>query len=296
MNVITLIRKHKTTAVSDMLSILQNYDNKIKTTSIHLALVAFFTNHFQTLNIKRLYELMRFINKKFSELPSTSNVESNLSKIRQVVKSAYGENSTEYQKSKLHLVFDPEQKQKNIQEYNKKVFERNSECKGIKISLINRLLAYKTSSDYKQQIIYLLLNSGARFHELFTGVWSPDTENENNVAMSNISKTKDKQREISKPLLDRDPTTFLSILGEIRILNEASTLHSVNAFLQKEIGESSYFLRKAFGNMAYFVLNTLSVAKTVYLSKILGHNEGDEHTAIIYQNFFIIEDEPFSFA
>ena len=138
MNVITLIRKHKTTAVSDMLSILQNYDNRIKTTSIHLALVAFFTNHFQTLNKKRLYELMRWVNKKFSELPSTSNVEGNLSKIRQVVKSAYGDGE-EYKKSQLHLVFDPEQKQKNIQEYNKKVFERNLSCIPIKVSLINRL-------------------------------------------------------------------------------------------------------------------------------------------------------------
>ena len=114
MNVITLIRKHKTTAVSDMLSILQNYDKKIISKSIHLALVAFFTNHFQTLNKKRLYELMRWVNKKFSELPSTSNVEGNLSKIRQVVKFTYGENSEEYKKSQLHLVFDPEQKQKNI--------------------------------------------------------------------------------------------------------------------------------------------------------------------------------------
>ena len=124
---------------------------------------------------------MRFINKKFSESPSTSNVEGNLSKIRQVVKSAYGAESEEYKKSQLHLVFDPEHKQKNIQEYSKKVFDRNFECKPIKVSLINRLLAHKNSEDYKQQIIYLLVNSGARYHEIFTGVWSFDPENTHNV-------------------------------------------------------------------------------------------------------------------
>ena len=193
-------------------------------------------------------------------------------------------------------MFDPEQKKKNIANYNKQVFDRNSSCIPIKVSLINKLLSYRDSDDYRKKIVYLLIDSGARYSELFHGVWNIDPSNENNLTMSNISKTKDKEREISRPLLDKDPAHFLSVLGEIKEMNEASTLHAVNAFLQKEIGESSYFLRKAFGSMAYFVLNNLSVAKTVYLSKILGHNEGDEHTAIIYQNFFIIEDEPFSFA
>ena len=115
---------------------------------------------------------MRWTNKKFAELPSTSNVEMNLSKIRQIVKAKWGYDSEQYNKSQKHLVFDPAQKQKNIEAYNKKVFERNEHCQPIKISLVKRLLAYKDSTDYKKQIVYLLLNSGARYHELFTGVWA----------------------------------------------------------------------------------------------------------------------------
>jgi hypothetical protein len=295
-NIITFIRKHKTTSVNDLLPKLQDYDKKITSKSIHLALVALFKSHHKNLNTKRLYELMRFINKKFSELPPTSNVEMCLSKIRQVVKAGYGENSTEYKKSNIHLVFDIIQKKINMDAYGAKVFQRNSNCQPIKISLINKLLAFKTSNDYREKIVYLLIDSGARFSELFHGVWDIDPDNEHNVVMSNISKTRDKKRKISRPLLSKDPNTFLKILEEIKGMNQDSTLHSVNAFLQKEIGESSYFLRKIFASMAYFVLDDPSVAKTVYLSKILGHNPNDESTALIYQGFYMIDDAPFSFA
>ena len=93
---------------------------------------------------------MRWTNKKFAELPSTSNVEMNLSKIRQIVKAKWGYDSEQYKKSQTHLVFDPAQKQKNIEAYNKKVFERNEHCQPIKISLVKRLLAYKDSTDLQE--------------------------------------------------------------------------------------------------------------------------------------------------
>ena len=80
---------------------------------------------------------MRWLNQKFAALPSTSNVEANLSKIRQIVKAKWGYNSVEYRKSQTHLIFDPAQKQKNIADYNKRVFERNENCQPIKVSLIN---------------------------------------------------------------------------------------------------------------------------------------------------------------
>ena len=139
MDIITFIRKHKATTVNDLLPILQSYDKTIKTKSIHLGLVALFSNHYENLNTKRLYELMRWVNSKYAELPSTSNVEANLSKIRQVVKAKYGAESEHYKKSQTHLLFDPAQKKQNIADYNKKVFERNENCKPIKISLINKL-------------------------------------------------------------------------------------------------------------------------------------------------------------
>ena len=287
MNIITFIRKNKTTHVNEILPIIQTYDKKIKTKSIHLGLVALFSNHYQNLNNRRLYELMRWINGKFAELPSTSNVEANLSKIRQIVKSKWVYDSEQYRKSQTHLVFDPAQKQINIQEYNKKVFERNENCQPIKVSLINKLLSYKTSTDYKKQIVYLLLNSGARYHELFTGLWALDPENEHNILLSNISKTRDKTREISKPLLDNEPTHFLSILNQIKNMNEDSTHSMVNVFLNKDIQQSTYFLRKAYANYAYYLLNDPTVAKTRYLSKILGHEPNTESTATCYQGYYI---------
>jgi hypothetical protein len=207
------------------------------------------------------------------------------------VKEKWGYNSLEYRKSQEHLVFDPIEKHKNIIEYNQKVFERNEKCKPIKVSLIKRLLAYKNSDDYRKQIVYLLINSGARYHELFTGVWALDPENTHNVLLSNIAKTRDKTREISKPLLDDNPTTFMDVLNKIKNRNELSSHALVNRFLNKTIKESTYFLRKAYANMAYHILNDPSMAKTTYISRILGHEVHNEHTALNYQNFYIDNDE-----
>jgi hypothetical protein len=65
MHIITLIRKYKTTPPEELLPIIQNYDKTITTKSIHVALLALFQNHFEGLNNRRLYELMRFINTTF---------------------------------------------------------------------------------------------------------------------------------------------------------------------------------------------------------------------------------------
>ena len=109
MNIITFVRKNKLTPVAELLPIIQNYDKKIRTSSIHIALVDLFRNKFEGLNNRRLYEFLRFINKKFAALPSTSNVEANLSKIRQIVKAQWGCDSVEYRKS--HLRPSPEAKE-----------------------------------------------------------------------------------------------------------------------------------------------------------------------------------------
>ena len=73
-------------------------------------------------------------------------------------------------------------------------------------------------------------------------------------------------------------------------MNEDSTHSMVNAFLQKEVGESSYYLRKMYANYAYYRLGGQSIAKTTYLSKILGHEVNNEATAVCYQSYYIIDD------
>ncbi len=116
------------------------------------------------------------------------------------------------------------------------------------------------------------------------------------ILLSNISKTANKTREISKPLLDSSPTTFLSILEEIKKRNQSYTLKQVNIFLNETLNESTYYLRKIYANMAYYLLRDESVAKTTYISQILGHEINSEHTAINYQEYFIDPDVDFDFA
>ena len=81
MNIISFIRANKNVNVDALLSVIQTYDKKIITNSIHLALVDLFRRHYQGLTNKRLYELFNYINKIFRQLPSSSNVEINLRKL-----------------------------------------------------------------------------------------------------------------------------------------------------------------------------------------------------------------------
>ena len=93
----------------------------------------------------------------------------------------------------------------------------------------------------------------------------------------------------SASLLDKDPTTFLAILDAIKNMNEESTHSLVNQFLQKDVGDSTYFLRKAYANYAYYLLDDPTTAKTTYLSRILGHEIHNESTATCYQGYYIEE-------
>ena len=73
-------------------------------------------------------------------------------------------------------------------------------------------------------------------------------------------------------------------------INEDSTHAMVITFLNEELGESSYYLRKRNANFSYFILNNPGVAKTVYLSKVLGHEVNNEATAVCYQSYHILDD------
>ena len=295
MDIITFVRNTKTAPTTELLGRISGYDRSIKTTSLHVALAKLFINHYTGLNERRLVELLRYVNLHYNSLPPTSNVETNMSKIRKELKTKFGYDSRQYNNSLKHLVFDKVQKAKNIADYNAKVFARNNNCKPIKVSLINSLLSYGDSEDYKEQIIYLLLNCGSRFIELFTGNFTLDKDNPSHIKLSNIAKTRDKDRTISKPLLDKNPSKFLSLLKKIRELNPESTKILINAKLQESIGETTYFLRKAYANLSYYLLDDKTISKTTYLAQILGHEEGNEATALSYQSYFIDADEPFAY-
>ena len=294
MSVITFIRKAK--QPDNLLLDVKGFDDSIKTRSMPTALFLLFKNHHAGINKKRLVELLKYINAQFAKLPPVSSVEGAMSKIRSVLKTTYGYDSVQYKNSLKFLVFDKEQKSKNIAAYNAKVFERNTHCEPIKISLINTLLENRDAVGYKEQIIYLLLNSGSRFIELFTGNFRLDPDNPTHILLSNIAKTRNKDRIISKPLLDKDPKHFLSVLNDIREYNPKTTKIMVNKMLQDKLGKTTYFLRKVYANMSYHILNNPRIAKTTYLAGILGHELFNETTALSYQGFYIEEDKPFKYS
>lgn len=294
MDIITFVRNTKATPITELLPKISAYDRSIKTTSLHVALAKLFINHYTGLNERRLVELLRYTNLHYNSMPPTSNVETNMSKIRKELKTKFGYDSQQYNNSLKHLVFSREQKAQNIADYSAKVFARNNNCQPIKVSLINSLLAYGDSDNYKEQIIYLLINSGSRFIELFTGKFKIDKDKPSHIKLSNIAKTRDKDRTISKPLLDKNPEKFLSLLKKIRELNPESTKILINAKLQDSIGETTYFLRKAYANLSYYLLDDKTITKTAFLARILGHEENNEATALSYQSYFIDADEPFT--
>ena len=79
-------------------------------------------------------------------------------------------------------------------------------------------------------------------------------------------------------------------MGQLKEITEDSTHVMVITFLNEELGESFYYLRKRNANFSYFILNNPGVAKTVYLSKVLGHEVNNEATAVCYQSYHILDD------
>lgn len=293
-SIISFVRRNKSIKIEDLLDVIKEFDGTIITSSIHIALVKLFENHFSTLNERRLYELLHWTNSMFGQLPPTRNVEINMSKIRSLIKQQYGYDSTQYTKAKIHLVYDRAEKNKQINEYASKVYERCNDQSPVKISMVNKIMEYKDSNDWKKNVIFLLLASGSRMKEIVEdGKFSADPENEHNVLLSNIAKSKSKTRKISKPILG-NRENFLRILLKVRsmALNLASTNILVNKELKKLIGESSYALRRWYGTVSYELLaDTKKIAKTSWLSSVLGHDGQNTDTAICYQNYYVDNDE-----
>jgi hypothetical protein len=292
MDIINFIRLHKNLPVEQLPATIREFDPSIGTTSPYTVYYELFRKHYSGLNDKRLVELMNWINKKLNKMQPTASVEGTMSKIRGEIKKTFGYDSPQYRSSLSSIVFDKTQKATNIAAYQEKVFTRNENSQPIKISLINRLLTFRDSTNWKEKIIYLLINSGSRYEELFSGKFRLDTQKPHNIKLKNIAKTRDKSRTITKPLLDKDPENFLRVLNEIRALelNQVSSLTLINTLLNNTIGHSSYFLRKTYGNMAFHQLDGKKINKTTYLARILAHNPNNESTALSYQGYYIEED------
>ena len=292
--IIHFIRNNKTTNIEDLLEVIKQYDTTIITSSIHIALVKLFENHFESLNERRLYEYLKWINSMFAKMEPGRNTEINMSRIRSMIKKKYGPSSEQYKKSQVHLLYDRAEKAKQIEDYNTKVYERCNNQSPIYMSVVNRLMTYKDSDDWKKKVIYLLLSSGSRMKEIVVdGKFSPDPDNENNILLSNIAKSTSSTREISKPILG-DRSDFLRILEEVRGMNLilGSTNILVNKELNNDIGDSSYALRRWYATLTYELLaDTNKISKTCWLGSVLGHDKENQETAICYQNYYVEHDE-----
>jgi hypothetical protein len=49
-------------------------------------------------------------------------------------------------------------------------------------------------------------------------------------------------------------------------------------------------MRSIYGEIAYYLLDNQSIAKSKYMSLILGHSEDDNMTSLSYMDFYIVED------
>ena len=275
MNIINWIRENRNTSIEEVPAAIRSFDSNITTQSIYTIYFDLFKKHYAGLNQKRLVELCNFINRKLNKLPPVASVEGTMSKIRGEVKKTFGFDSPQYRSSLSNIIFSKIQKAQNIAAYQEKVYTRNENCIGIKQSLIDSLLTFRDSESWKEKIISLLINSGSRFQELFSGKFRKDSKKPNNIKLSNIAKSRNKTRIITKPLLDKSPDQFLRVLSEVRSLklNQVSSLTLVNTLLNKTIGHSTYFLRKAYANLAYHQMEGRRVNKTTFISRILGHEK-----------------------
>lgn len=293
MNIITWIRLHANTSIDEMPSLIKAYDPSITTNSEYSIYSDLFRKHYTGLNHRRLIELMKFMNKKLNELPPVSATEQAMTKIRSEIKKKIGYDSKAYRGSLGYIVFDRATKSKNIEDYNKKIEHENRNSEEISISTINKLFAENEATTFQQMLTYLLINSGSRYNEIYNGKFSD--AGDGCVFLSNISKTRDKNKKIKKELLDKNSEKFLRVLKEYRELEKPieAGLIQLNSYLNDKYNFSSYTLRKYYANVSYWLQQDKSIQKTAYLADVLGHN-GDD-VAKVYSSFYIKEDEKVAF-
>lgn len=291
MSIISFIRKEKNTNVDEAIEKIKIYDSSITTQSKTLIFYELFKRNYIGLNIRRFVELAKWINVRLNELPSTSSVEQAMTKIR---KECRGDEE-KYKASLKFIVFDRIQKQKNIDVYNKKIEMQTRNSEEIKISLINKIFedVREDNGDFKMMLIYLLLSSGSRYREICDGVFK--NIGGGRVSLSNIAKTKDKERKIEKELLDKNGKRFMRVLKKYRQLNkdEQTGIGQLNIYLKQKYEFSSYHFRKMYCNVSYWLLDDKTIQKNSYLADILGHSTDD--IARIYSGFYVTEDEEIRF-
>lgn len=283
MDIITFIRRNKKPTMAE----IQSFDRSIKTKSKTLIYYELFKNHWMGLNDRRRVELLKWVNIILNSMPPTSSVEKTMTKIRKLVKDRYGYESPQYRGSLTNLVFDRVQKEKNIQDYNKKIENQTRNSREIKLKDIEKIFEENQGESFQEKLTYLLLNSGSRFVELNTGIFKDGGNGM--ISLSNIAKTRDKTREIKKELLDLDSEKFMKKLLEYRALNKNpdSAIIQLNSYLKDKYGFSSYTLRKYYANVSYYLQDNKKIQKNSYLSDVLGHENDD--VAKIYSGYYVKE-------
>lgn len=289
MDIIAFIRQEKNTPVDDVIDKMLKFEG-IETSSRTMIFYDVFKQNFASLNFRRFVEFVKFINKKLNELPPTTTIENVMTKIRTAVREHYSY-SEFYQASLNHLVFNREAKKDMIEKYNEKVEHDLKNSEEIKISFVNKIFREnKNGNNYREILTYLLINSGCRYIELSRSIIEPSREN-GYITIKNIAKTKDKERVVSKPLLDKNVDLFMSKLLIFRSLpyTAKALLVGLNKYLKYTYAITSYNLRKTYANVSYHLFAKKTVQKQSWIGEILGHDSVD--VAKIYSPFYITEDE-----
>jgi hypothetical protein len=162
--------------------------------------------------------------------------------------------------------------------------------------------------DVYDKIIYAQLNTGSRFVEILKDtkfVKSPDAKMSKDILIIGTAKTKDKNKELTRPLIVSNSKSMIALIAEIRkalptddMTNMETTAKYnsiVNTRLQSltfipEKYSSSHVLRKIYANMAYLMFAPSNMDRTVYIGDLLGHKEGSFGTSISYTNVKIVDD------
>lgn len=294
MSIIHFIRNHKNLSKDLLITAIKENNPTFTTKSQTKVLFDLFEKNYSTLNRRQLSEFLKWSNEVFKKYEPTSSVEQTMTKIRSLVKRKYDYNSPEYKSSLRYLVFNKDQKEKNIEKYNKQVNYNLKHSEDIPISLINKIFKdNETNESNNEMLTYLLLNSGCRFAELYDSKFS--SLNDEQITQSHIAKTIDKTREISKTLLDKNSKKFMHVLETYRSLqkNRIQAIASLNIYLNEKYKFSSYNCRKYFCNLSYELDSDKKEQKQSFLAHVLGHSSLD--ISKIYSAFNVVFDEDITF-
>ena len=244
---------------------------------------------------EQVIALVKIYHKKIEESGFATNTKfTKLSRINMVVKRLYGERL--YAEVLKFNVPNRAEKKAQIEERNEFNMQRLQDRQEFTFDeIMNAIKTLKSSQDYYQLVVCVLLSTGRRSTEVIARGNFERSDIAHHVLFSGQLKTGDEKREAYDiPVIGLTPQTLIRLVAKIRGMKDyynetnAFIASRTNAYVNRAISTAidkpdrhvtSETIRCIYAYIAYRLYGNPRISEAVYCSNILGHI-GTPHTFV----------------